>query len=165
LPLFWVHFWCFSFFKKGRKIYVDHFQMRNAGKGRLQEEDAPAPDLPDLGASIPQFNLMSSTSNSLIGAAANMPRASQRTISSTASGPGLLRRELSDLKDSANSVSASDLGSSSRTISSESVDSVQDALLKQIGAQADSLENLRIKLLQSFQVADDSLCDNADQVR
>jgi hypothetical protein len=135
--------------------------MKNAGKGRLQDDDAPSPDLSDIGATIPQFNLMSSTSSSLIGGAANIPRATQKTVpSNPAAGPGLLRREISDSKESASIVSGSDLCSSS----SESVDAVQEAFLKQIGAEANSLENLRIKLLQSFQVADDSLCDNADQV-
>ncbi len=133
--------------------------MRNAGKGRLQEEDAPAPDISDLGASIPQFNLLSS--NSSLGAA-NMPR--KMISSNTAAGPGLFRREPSDLKDSASAVSGSDLSSISRNPSTEPVDAVQEALLKQIGTQASCLDNLRIKLLQSLQVADDSLCDSADQV-
>ena len=141
-------------------------ERRNAGKGRLQEEDAPAPDLSDLGASIPQINLIASSSSSLIGAAAaDMPRATQKAISSNvAAGPGLFRREPSVLKDSASVVSESELSSPSLNPSSESVDAVQEALLKQIAAQASCLENLRIKLLQSFQIADDSLCDNADQV-
>ena len=139
---------------------VDHLSalsglmaVKNAGKGRFQENDVP--DLSDLD---PQFNLMSAPS-SFLGSGS---RAAPRTFASMPAP----RREQTDKKDEPKDL-VSDLDSAPRKIpstSDSSLDADQQALIKQIRSQSEALEALRVQIIHNLQIADDSLYDDADQV-
>ncbi len=136
-----------------------------SGKGRLQENDAP--DLSDLEPSVPQNNLLSSSS-SLFGGSSSTSRASFRNLSSRQAEPLPSRgREAADSRESSGPISSAPDSSSQRTNSnsdSSSADPAQEPLMTQIKSQAEVLERLRIQIIQKLQASDDLLYENADQV-